>query len=131
MPTINKQQKKSSSPKKVTDMKKLRATAYNNIQWRKMRDSYLKLHPLCEECLRKGKITPAEDVHHIRSPFSKGDVNYTLLLDYDNLMSVCKNCHADIHNKQLGHVNPEEIIRQLDALLDESISDKDIEDGNY
>lgn len=131
MPWINKPQKKvPSSAKTETDMRKLRQVAYQNTQWRKMRDCYIKEHPLCDECLKKGKITPAEDVHHIRSPFKKGEINWALLLDEDNLMSLCKNCHAEIHNKQLGHINPEEVLKQLDALFDENKSDKDIEDGS-
>ena len=130
MPTINKiQKKKPSSERKETDMRKLRAEAYNNTTWRKMRDTYMHEHPICEECLKKGKITPAEDIHHKRSPFSKGEVNYALLLDYDNLMAVCKECHGNIHAEQQGHINPEEVIKQLDALFDNNLSDKDIEDG--
>lgn len=131
MPTINKPQKKTSVKKNDTDMRKLRQTAYRNTQWRKMRDTYMKEHPICEECLKVGKVTAAEDVHHKRSPFRNGEINWGLLLDYDNLESVCKECHARIHNEKLGHISPETIIKQLDALFDSSISDKDIEDGNY
>lgn len=77
----------------------------------------MKQHPICEECLKKGKVTPAEDIHHEKSPFRGGEVNYGLLLDYDNLMSLCKECHAAIHNKQQGHISPEEIIKMLDELF--------------
>lgn len=35
------------------------------------------------------------------------------------------------HFAQQGHVSPEEVLKQLDALFDNDISDKDIEDGNY
>ena len=129
MPTINRlQKKKTPSERKETDMRKLRQTAYQNTTWRKMRDTYLKSHPICEECLKKGKITPAEDIHHKRSPFAKGEINWPLLLDYDNLMAVCKECHGNIHAAQQGHVRPEDIIAQLDALFDtENISDEDLE----
>ena len=88
-------------------------------------------HPICEKCLEKGKITPAVDIHHKKSPFRNGEVNWNLLLDYDNLMAVCKDCHGEIHAKQQGHISPEEILKQLDALFDENKTDKDIEDGKY
>ena len=131
MPTINKPQKKISAKKNNTDMRLLRQKAYRLPAWRKMRDSYMKEHPICEECLKLGKVTAAEDVHHKLSPFRNGEINWGVLLSYDNLESVCKECHARIHNEKLGHVSPESIIKQLDALFDSSISDKDIEDGNY
>lgn len=134
MPTINRLQKKpkTSSGSSKTDMQKLRSAAYNNTAWRKMRDTYMHEHPLCEECLKKGKITAAEDVHHKTSPFKTGEVNYRLLLDYNNLESVCKKCHQLIHNSKSNDMTPEEILRQLDALFDQdSITDKDIEDGTY
>lgn len=125
MPTINKiQRKKRPTDKKETDMRELRRKAYNNTAWRKMRDTYLHEHPICEECLKKGKITPAEDIHHKKSPFKGGEINYGLLLDYDNLMAVCKKCHQLIHNQKA--LSAEEIIRQLDALFDENIPDEDL-----
>ena len=132
MPTINKIQKtKTPSERKETDMRKLRAKAYQNTTWRKMRDTYLKSHPICEDCLAKGKVTPATDVHHIRSPFKGGEINWSLLLDYDNLMSLCKECHGNRHAAQQGHVNPEDILRQLDALFDDTIPDNKIENGDW
>lgn len=133
MPTIQllKNQKKTYSATTKTEMQKLRATAYNNTTWRKLREVYMHEHPLCEECLKKGKVTPAEDIHHIRSPFTGGDINYSLLLDDNNLEAVCKKCHQLIHNAKEGYTSPEDILRQLDDLLNPEIRDEDIEDGNY
>jgi len=128
MPVINKpQRKKIFSERKETDMRKLRKEAYQNTTWRKLRNTYLKQHPICEKCLEKGKITPAEDVHHVRSPFRNGEVNYGLLLDDKNLMSLCKTCHAKIHAAQQGHISPEDILKQLDDLFDENKPDSDFE----
>lgn len=109
-------------------MRELRRKAYNNTTWRKLRDLFLKEHPICQDCVAKGKITPAVDIHHLRSPFKGGEVNYGLLLDYNNLAALCKECHAERHNKEKGFIPPEEILRQLDMLFDENISDKDLED---
>ena len=132
MPYINKiKSTKTSSERKETDMRKLRQTAYQTTKWRKLREVYMHEHPICEKCLEKGVVTAAEDIHHIVSPFKGGQINWVSLLDYNNLMSVCKTCHAAIHNEQQGHISAEEVLRQLDALLDNNIEDKQLEDGSY
>jgi 5-methylcytosine-specific restriction protein A len=53
-------------------------------RWRRIRDRYISEHPLCEECQKYGRLTPAEEVHHI-IPLSKGGTNAD-----SNLMSLCK-----------------------------------------
>ena len=58
--------------------------------WKRIRDRYIKLHPLCEECEKQGKLTPAEEVHHVL-PLSKGGGN-----EKSNLMALCKSCHSRI-----------------------------------
>lgn len=76
-------------------------TIYNKQQWKKLRNSYIAEHPLCEECMKKGKITPAEEVHH-KIPFLSGSTyqeQINLAYDYNNLMSVCSKCHADLHKE--------------------------------
>jgi len=129
MPSIVKPKKKTSSAKKNehTDPRELRRKAYNNTTWRKLRDLYLHEHPLCERCLEVGKITPAEDIHHKKSPFQKGEINYYLLLDKENLMSVCKQCHGEIHAAQQGHISAEQVLKELEALFDENKPDSDFE----
>ena len=32
--------------------------------WKRIRDSYVKTHPFCEQCYAKGIIVPVEEVHH-------------------------------------------------------------------
>lgn len=129
MPTINKIQKrpKKSTEHKETDMRKLRHTFYATTEWKKLRLTYLKEHPLCEECLKKGKVTPAVDIHHIKSFVQKGAINWELGYNPDNLMALCKDCHAEIHNKQQGYLTPEDILKQLDDLFNENIKDEDLE----
>ena len=85
--------------------------------WRKLRLLYLQNHPLCEKCLSEGRTKAAADVHHIKSPFFNGTYSKELLLDENNLMSVCKECHAAIHGKSKTN---EEIIDELDALLNDN-----------
>lgn len=123
MPYLNKPPKKEKSTQhNQTDMRKLRQDAYNQTSWRKLRTTYLKQHPLCEECLKTGKVTPASSVHHIKTPFSKGEVNQFLLLDYNNLESVCHECHSIIHTKEnnSSYKTVEEQITYLETLLNDN-----------
>lgn len=116
MPTIYKPPKaQKSTVHNDTDMRALRRKAYNNTAWRKLRDAYLVRHPLCERCRENGKITAATDIHHKRSPFQNGELNYGLLMDENNLMALCKECHGNIHGKK--EKTDREIIDELDRLM--------------
>lgn len=79
-----------------------RQKIYYSTKWRKLRNAHLQQHPLCELCLKDGKVVPAIDVHHIISFMSTDDPLKRLYLAYnpDNLMSLCKECHQKIHNKR-------------------------------
>ena len=59
--------------------------------WKRIRDRYAREHPLCEMCEENGRLTSAEEVHHIL-PISLGGTH-----DKSNLMSLCKSCHNKIH----------------------------------
>jgi 5-methylcytosine-specific restriction protein A len=58
--------------------------------WKRIRDRFIKAHPLCEKCKKTGRLMPAEEVHHIL-PLSHGGTNAA-----DNLMALCKPCHSRI-----------------------------------
>ena len=60
--------------------------------WKRIRDRYASEHPLCEICLKKGHLTPVEEVHHI-IPVSKGGTHAR-----GNLMALCQSCHTKIHH---------------------------------
>lgn len=80
---------------------------YNRQKWKKLRDAYIAEHPLCERCLEKGKITAAEQVHHVR-PFLSGmsaQEIESLAYDHDNLMALCSQCHKEIHQEMGGYGN--------------------------
>lgn len=97
MPTINKNKK---SNKSNTVNEQVRKSVYMTSRWRKLREAYLINHPLCEMCLKEGKITPAIDVHHIISFVDIIDLlrRKEVAYDYNNLMALCKVCHQKIHN---------------------------------
>ncbi len=59
--------------------------------WKRIRDSYVKTHPFCEQCFERGILVPVDEVHH-KVPVSKGGTH-----DRSNLMSLCRSCHNKIH----------------------------------
>ena len=71
---------------------RLMSTRSTAERGKKIRDRYVQAHPLCEQCLKQGRTTPAEEVHHI-IPLSRGGTHST-----DNLMSLCQSCHNKIHH---------------------------------
>ena len=58
--------------------------------WRRIRLQYIQAHPLCEQCELEGRLTLAEEVHHIL-PLANGGTN-----DEDNLVALCKSCHSKV-----------------------------------
>lgn len=119
MPTLNQPRKeKTNQRNEHTQNRELRHKAYNQVAWRKLRIQYLMLHPCCERCLQKDKVTAATDVHHIKSPFRNGVCDQKLFLDETNLMALCKECHSEIHQEQKGRT-PEQIIKILEELFNE------------
>ena len=58
--------------------------------WKRIRDRYVEAHPLCEECMKQGRMTQATEVHHIL-PLSRGGTH-----DEANLMALCTPCHSAI-----------------------------------
>ena len=58
-------------------------------KWRTARQRYLRRFPLCAECLRKGKLSPATVVDHIIP--HRG--NERLFWDQGNWQPLCKRCH--------------------------------------
>ena len=65
-------------------------------RWRKVRERYLRQHPLCERHDKQGRAVVATMVHHI-NPISDGGKRY----DPDNLMALCFSCHEIIHGRKI------------------------------
>ena len=59
--------------------------------WKRIRDTYVASHPLCERCKQQGKLVPTQEVHHIL-PLSEGGTHAR-----DNLIALCQSCHSTIH----------------------------------
>ena len=63
-----------------------RLYATNHRVWRAIRKGVLDAEPLCRECARQGKTTPANEVDHIDGDSFKNEAS--------NLQSLCKPCHS-------------------------------------
>ena len=71
---------------------------YSSKAWQDCRNSYAasKGH-LCEDCLKRGLYTPGEIVHHIIQITPTNINNPEVVLNFDNLRLVCRDCHAEEH----------------------------------
>lgn len=93
MPTINKPKPKPSARRKE------RQQLYQMKQWRDLSQYFRMMHPMCQICEKN----VAEHVHHINSPFDYGlsEVEkIARLLDTDNLMALCHECHNRLHQEK-------------------------------
>jgi 5-methylcytosine-specific restriction enzyme A len=61
----------------------------NTQRWQRLRRLKLATHPLCEACLKAGRIEPATAVHH-RVRITAGGAAFPHL---DQLASLCAPCH--------------------------------------
>lgn len=79
--------------------KALYVSLINTTRWRKIRLQKLGQQPLCEMCLKAGRTTLAKEVHHI-APIEQAPTKSEATArayDIGNLMSLCVNCHKEIH----------------------------------
>ncbi len=60
-----------------------------DAKWRDARAAYLRRNPLCAQCWKEGRLTPATVVDHIVP--HRGD--QLLFWDQDNWQSLCRRCH--------------------------------------
>jgi 5-methylcytosine-specific restriction endonuclease McrA len=73
------------SPERMADNRFYASTA-----WMKLRRYKLNVDPLCQECKQRSLVVPATEVHHVKERREYPDLE----LDYDNLQSLCRDCHA-------------------------------------
>ena len=75
---------------------------YKSRAWQNARSFVLdRSHGLCERCLERGGMRPADVVHHI-VPLSEANIgDPKVSLDPGNLMALCHDCHTEVH-QELG-----------------------------
>lgn len=78
---------------------------YNGAAWEHMRRAVLKMdHYECQRCKARGRYHKAEIVHHVKHLKDRPDLALSI---YDpdtgnrQLISVCKQCHEDLHPEVL------------------------------
>ncbi len=59
--------------------------------WKRIRDRYIKEHPMCESFLSRGIYRPAQEIHH-KLPLADGGTH-----EKNNLVSLCRSCHMKAH----------------------------------
>ena len=76
---------------------------YKSKAWKDCRAAYAKsVGGLCEVCLAEGRYVAGEIVHHKThiNPDNISDVR--VILDWNNLQLVCRDCHARLHSNKEG-----------------------------
>lgn len=74
---------------------------YSSKAWQTCRNEYARdRHYLCENCLRKGIYKVGEIVHHKIEIDPVNINNPEIALNPDNLMLLCRECHAAIHDNK-------------------------------
>lgn len=75
---------------------------YSSKQWQDCRNGYAAYRGhLCENCLRKGIYKPGEIVHHKIELDPINIEKPEIALSWDNLKLVCRECHAEEHDKRM------------------------------
>lgn len=84
-------------------MKEWAKRFYKGPNWKTCRAAYMThKRGLCERCLSKGLITPAEIVHHKIHLTPENINDESISLSWDNLEALCRNCHAEEHADEYG-----------------------------
>ena len=103
MSRINLPKKQSKSGDFASEMKKRRAKWYNRKDWRLLRQEILEERVFCEDCAKQGLLNDKDlECHHVKSPFTWGlleSEREQLFTDKDNIVLLCKRCHALRHNR--------------------------------
>lgn len=87
---------------------------YSSKAWKECRAAYRKSRGgLCEECLKRGMYRPGEIVHHKEHITPDTITDERVLLDWNNLQLVCRDCHGAMHRDErrfdvdsLGRISP-------------------------
>lgn len=82
---------------------------YKGKEWTVLKEQVLKdQHYECQRCLREGRLTAADTVHHVNEVKKRPDLALTYKYkDKDgneviNLEALCKPCHNKEHNRFYG-----------------------------
>lgn len=77
----------------------------NSGRWQMLRKQKLSSNPLCQDCQEEGKVIAASEVHHVIPCEKAKSVREMeqLMFDYNNLRSLCHDCHVLTHKRMASH----------------------------
>lgn len=98
----------------ATTARKERMKVYNTTLWRRLSEQKKRENPLCEICSMTQIIRPATDVHHLQTFTTavSDEQRDALAYDWDNLISLCDQCHNSIHHGLLKGCRSREEIKE-------------------
>ena len=80
-------------------MKPWAETFYKSTEWKRCRDAKMKAAGgLCEDCWNKGKVVPAEEVHHTIELTPQNIKDPAISLNQGLLVALCHDCHMKRHH---------------------------------
>ena len=76
---------------------------YKTQAWKKTRAAiWSRDRGLCVDCLKRGLLTPAEEVHHVEPLTPENISDPSVTLNPANLVSLCRECHKARHDPDDG-----------------------------
>ena len=69
--------------------KSKRVRLYRTARWQRIREAQLRMQPLCEWCLEREIVEPANEVHHAIPHRGSEAIFWS-----GPFISTCKRCHA-------------------------------------
>lgn len=93
-------------------MKDYAKSLYKSKAWQKTREAYARsVGGLCEICWKNGVLRPGEIVHH-KIHITPDNINDpSITLSFDNLQLVCRDHHAQIHDRRQRRYKVDELGR--------------------
>jgi 5-methylcytosine-specific restriction protein A len=88
--TITNYQRPDKPRYATTEQRKEGYAFYNQRQWRRASKMHLAREPLCVECEKLGRLTPAHHVDHIEPITRRPE----LAFEPSNWQSLCRSCHS-------------------------------------
>ena len=88
------------TPKRNETLEECRSRMYNSPEYKRTRRDFIRFHPLCDVCLVENKVKETEHTHHIVRFMDQPTevLKYALLVDEDNIMPLCEDCHSKLHH---------------------------------
>lgn len=68
---------------------------YRTERWKRLSAYYRRMHPLCEECEKAGRVEPARLTDHIKARRTHPELS----LEWSNLRALCWPCHNRLGEK--------------------------------